>query len=104
MPLSRYDNFRTIIHEETSDSRLETFPSVTAEELKDDSDILITLNDSQRLDTVALKYLGDGRLWWVICLLNDFVFPFGNDLVSGTVIRVPSNIDRVYQVINRNVK
>lgn len=103
MPLSRYTNFRTIVDEETSNKRLETFPKVTGEQLRNDSDIIIELNDAQRLDALAEQYLGDGRLWWVICLVNDFVFPFGNNLVAGTQIRIPTDVDRVYQIIDRGI-
>tara|TARA_Y100000310_G_scaffold340138_1_gene434922 strand:- start:2360 stop:2674 length:315 start_codon:yes stop_codon:yes gene_type:complete len=103
MSLSRYNNFRTIIHEDTNDKRLETFPKITAAELISNNDIIIVLNDSQRIDALALQYLGDGRLWWVICLLNDFVFPFGNNLVAGTKIRIPTNVNRVYELIERGI-
>ena len=103
MLLSRYSKFRKIVDEETSRERLETFPKISADSLRSDSDIIIELNDSQRLDALALQYLGDGRLWWGICLLNDFVFPFGNNLVAGTKIRIPTDINRVYTLIERGI-
>ena len=103
MPLSRYNNFRNIIDEESNNKRLETFPKITGAQLRSNSDIIIELDDSQRLDALALQYLGDGRLWWVICLLNDFVFPFGNNLVAGTKIRIPTDINRVYTLIERGI-
>jgi hypothetical protein len=103
MPLSRYNNFRKILDEETNRQRLETFPKVTGDQLRTTSDIIIELDDAQRLDAIALQYLGDGRLWWVICLLNDFVFPFGNNLVAGAQIRIPTDIDRIYQIIDRGI-
>jgi len=103
MPLSRYNDFRKIIDEESNRQRLETFPKITAAQLRSSSDIIIELNDAQRLDSLALQYLGDGRLWWVICLLNDFVFPFGNNLVAGTLIRIPTDVNRVFELIERGV-
>tara|TARA_R110000744_G_scaffold162690_1_gene279338 strand:+ start:4021 stop:4332 length:312 start_codon:yes stop_codon:yes gene_type:complete len=103
MAISRYDGLRTIVDEKTKRSRIETFPSVSAEQLKSDDDIIITLSDYQRLDSLANEVFGDGRLWWVICLMNDFTFPFGNDIKAGTEIRIPRDINRVYQVIGRGV-
>jgi|TARA_R110000824_G_scaffold164685_3_gene341027 hypothetical protein len=103
MPLSRYSNFRKIIDEESNKKRLETFPKVTADQLRSDSDIIIVLNDSQRMDALAVQYLGDGRLWWVICLLNDFVFPFGNNMIAGTKIRIPTDVNRIYEIIERGI-
>jgi len=102
MPRSRYTNFKKII-DDNNNARLETFPKITSEKIKSPNDIIITLNDAQRLDSIALQYLGDGRLWWVICLLNDFAFPFGNDLIAGTQIRIPINVDRIFKLIDKGV-
>ena len=32
---------------------------------------LYTTKEGERLDQIAGKFYGDGRYWWVICLLND---------------------------------
>lgn len=94
MPTSRYANFKTIYDSKTAKRRLETFPPISAEEVKSQSDIIIELDQAQRIDAIAANYLGDGRYWWCICLLNDLTFPFGKNLKAGTILRIPSNIDR----------
>ena len=103
MARSRYNNFRTIKDQETKRLRLETFPKITSNDLKSDTDIIIKLDAEQRLDSIALEYLGDGKLWWVVCLMNDMVFPFGNDIKKGTNLRIPTNINRIYEIIDRGV-
>ena len=103
MSKSRYSNFRKVVDLETNKQRYETFPKITSEQLRSDSDIIIELNDAQRLDSIASQYLGDGKLWWVLCLMNDFMFPFGNNLIAGTKIRIPTDVDRVYSIIERGI-
>jgi len=47
-----------------------------------------TVTDGERLDIIAHRYLGDAKLWWIICDYNDLFFPL--DLEPGTVLRIPS--------------
>ena len=101
MPTSRYANFRTVYDSKTKKSRLETFPPITAEQVQSSSDVIIELDQAQRIDAIAAQYLGDGRYWWCICLLNDLTFPFGKNLKAGTIFRIPSNIDRFVNAIQR---
>lgn len=101
MPTSRYANFRTVFDPKTSKRRLETFPPINSEQVKSDNDILIELDQSQRIDVVAANYLGDGRYWWCICLLNDLTFPFGKNLKAGTILRIPNNIDKFINTIQQ---
>ena len=103
MPYSRYSNFKTILDRKTKKRRLETFPPIAGEKLRDPSDTIIELDQAQRIDAIAASYLGDGRYWWVICLLNDLVFPFGKNLKAGTRLRIPSSIDRFVDVIQRGI-
>lgn len=42
----------------------------------------------ERIDLLAYRYLGDAKLWWVICDYNDIAFPL--KLVTGDVLRIPS--------------
>ena len=103
MPYSRYSNFKTILDRKTNKRRLETFPPIAGESLRDPSDIIIEIDQAQRIDAIAASYLGDGRYWWVICLLNDLVFPFGKSLKAGTRLRIPSNIDKFVDAIQRGI-
>ena len=101
MPTSRYANFRTVLDRKTQKRRLETFPPISAADVISSSDIIIELDQAQRIDAIASKHLGDGRYWWCICLLNDLTFPFGKRLKAGTILRIPSNIDKFINIIQK---
>ena len=107
MAISRYKNFRHVKAPgspgELIRKRLETFPSIPASELEDRSDIIIRLRDNQRLDKIANDYLGDGRYWWAICLLNDISLPFGNQVLPGTLLRIPVSINRILNKIQQRI-
>ncbi len=47
-----------------------------------------TVTDGERLDIIAHRYLGDAKLWWIICDYNDLFLPL--DLDPGTLLRIPS--------------
>ena len=65
--------------------------------------MFIELNDAQRIDVLADQYLGDGRYWWAICLLNDLTFPFGQQIAAGTILRIPSSISVFVDAIQRKI-
>jgi len=52
-----------------------------------------TIIDGDRIDLIAHRYLGDARLWWIICDYNDIFFPL--ELEVGTVMRIPA-VEHVY--------
>jgi hypothetical protein len=51
-------------------------------------DRLHTVIEGDRIDLLAHRYLGDVRLWWIICDYNDIFFPL--ELPPGTDLRIPS--------------
>lgn len=101
MPTSRYANFRTVLDTKTQKRRLETFPPISSADVRSANDIVIELDQAQRIDAIAANYLGDGRYWWCICLLNDLTFPFGKNLKAGTLLRIPNNIDNFINAIQK---
>ena len=103
MPISRYQNFSTILDTKTRKRRLESFPPIMSQELRRPDDLFVELNDAQRVDVLAAEHLGDGRYWWAICLLNDLTFPFGQQVAAGTILRVPSCIDVFVGTIQKNL-
>ena len=103
MPVSRYQNFSTVLDTRTRKRRLESFPPISSQELKRPDDMFIELHDAQRIDVLAAEYLGDGRYWWVICLLNDLTFPFGLQVAAGTILRIPSSISVFVDAIQRKI-
>lgn len=78
-----------------------TFPPVEASDIESDNDITITFSDGDRLDALASKYLGDGRYWWAICLMNNIHLPLGNAVLPGTTLRIPTDISVIQNVIKQ---
>ena len=103
MAISRYKNFATIKDYKTGKHRLETFPAIHGELLYSSSDIIITLSDAERIDKLASEHLGSGEYWWIICLLNNLVFPFGQKVAAGSTIRLPANVDNFISLIQSKV-
>ena len=104
MPISRYKNFGTIKDPKNGKMRLRTFPPVSSREVRRQNDITVRLQGAMRIDKIAEEYLGDGRYWWIICLLNDFTFPFGKMVAEGTLIRVPASIDNFVNIIQDKIR
>lgn len=99
MAKSRYSTLRKIIDGKDFTSRHETFPNVTAADLINDNDVFVEWDETKRLDAIAYEYLGSGEYWWIICLLNDIKFPFG-ELDGGDLLRVPTDLNYVFNVLN----
>jgi len=57
----------------------------------------IILSETQRLDHLAHKYLGDSQLWWVLAAMSDI--GWGLQLPPGTIIRVPTDMSAVTQIV-----
>ena len=51
-------------------------------------DRLHTVVAGDRIDLIAYRYLGDVKLWWIICDYNNIFFPL--ELAPGTELRIPS--------------
>ena len=80
----------------------ESFPRISIKDISSKTDIIVKLKGNDTLDGLAIKYLGDGRYWWVICLMNNIMNPLGNDLFIGRALRIPTSIDTVLHAIERN--
>ncbi len=48
------------------------------------------IQEGDRLDILAQKFLGDFRLWWVIAFLNNIQEPL--NLPVGLIIQVPTEV------------
>lgn len=55
------------------------------------SDLLITANETDYLDTLAQKYYNDSTLWWIIASVNN-VGKGRLSLVPGTQLRIPLDV------------
>lgn len=57
----------------------------------------VILTESQRLDHLAQQYLGNSRLWWILAALSDI--GWGLQLPAGTIVRVPTDISAIQQIV-----
>ena len=57
----------------------------------------ITIKEGERLDTLAGRYYGDGRLWWVIAAASNIGWWL--QVPPGTVIVIPTDIGQVMSVV-----
>ena len=87
MAVSRYKNSAVI-----DNKHLATFDSPQID-LSAIATFSIRITDSDRLDILAFKHLGDGNLWWVIAELNDLSWPW--DFASGQIIKIPIDVNEV---------
>lgn len=55
------------------------------------------LRDGERLDTIAGRAYGDGRLWWIIAAASDIGWWF--QVPPGTRIVIPVDINEVRGVV-----
>lgn len=96
---SRYSVVEKVTDTNKSTLVFGTFPTVKAKDLESPSDIIISFADGMRFDVLAHQYYGSGEYWWVICLANNLGTPFGGDLLPGTLIRIPTSLDKVLNTI-----
>lgn len=99
MPVSRYEASTVVFDPKKNTIRLGLFPPILKEDLENDSDIIIQVQDGDRIDSLAQRYLGDGRYWWAICIMNDINLPMGDFLLPGKKLRIPSSLDKIHQFI-----
>jgi len=53
--------------------------------------------ESERLDIIAAKYLGDGRLWWVLAACSNIGWAL--QIPAGTIIKIPVDISRINALV-----
>lgn len=57
------------------------------------------LKESERLDHIAHKKLGDASLWWVLAAASGI--GWGLQLPPGTLVNIPNSIAAVYDIVRR---
>ena len=93
MSESRYDTNPII------DGYYTTFKRIPEEKLNDIPSFEYMLRVGERLDQLAYKNYGNGKLWWVIALVNNVAFEF-SDLKVGQKIKIPFNTEDVFKVLS----
>lgn len=53
--------------------------------------------EGERLDIIAAKYLGDGRLWWVLAACSNIGWAL--QIPPGTIIQIPVGLERVNALV-----
>ena len=61
------------------------------------STTVMVLKESDRLDTIAGKFYGDGRLWWVVAAASGIGWWL--QVPSGTRIVIPTDINQVMGLV-----
>lgn len=97
---NRYQ-FQPILNSPTSGDFIATFSQINPKELQRPDDVFVKIGYGQRIDGLAYDYLGDGGFWWVLCMVNGFATPFDPQIVAGTVIRIPSSLGYIFNVLEQ---
>lgn len=93
MSLSRYTRTNRILAgRQLGTSRAHSIIHLAVERGSIEYKTVIT-EEGDRLDHIAAKELGDGRLWWVIAAASRIGWWL--QVPPGTVLRVPTNIAQV---------
>ena len=96
---SRYEVVEQLLNINKGTLVFGTFPTIKATDLQSENDVVISFTDGMRFDTLAYQYYGSGEYWWIICLANNLGTPFGGDLLPGTLIRIPTSLEKVLNFI-----
>ena len=102
MAVSRYKNFRQVKSFPSDQRRLETFPSISMSDLLGLPHTVIKFKETDRLDHLAERFLGNATYWWAICLMNDLDNPFSYKLLPGFLLKIPNTIDPILSLIQMN--
>jgi hypothetical protein len=58
---------------------------------------LTQVTSNKRLDVIAFEAYGDASLWWIIAAASGIGWPM--QLSPGTYIRVPTDLNRIYEIM-----
>ena len=73
MAKSRYNNFSKVRSNNSDYYRLETFPSISAQDLEGIPHSIFMWKETDRMDAMAESFFGDPRYWCIICLMNNYI-------------------------------
>ena len=104
MAVSRYSDFAQVRKNPKDQFRLETFPALTREELNNIPLNIVVWKETDRMDALANDLLGSAQYWWVICLMNNLVSPFSYNLLPGTTLKIPHEVNSIINIIQRKLK
>ena len=95
-PLSRYNNLRLLLNQD-SIPIIESWDPIELEELPEDRFYEVTAPLAHRPDLISKIYYGTEQLYWVIARVNGMVDPFAETTV-GKKLRIPDR-DNLFHTI-----
>ena len=104
MAVSRYNNFSKVRNNLKDHYALETFPAISHEDIDDIPHNVVVWKESDRMDALAADLLGSAQYWWIICLMNGLVNPFSYNLLPGTLLKIPHDVNTIINIIQRKLK
>lgn len=93
MPGSRYDH-NNIVNEHYT-----TFKRIPQEKFDAIDTFEYQIKVGERLDQIAYKNYGSGKLWWIIAIVNNISFEF-SQLTPGKKIKIPFSTEDVYKLLS----
>ena len=104
MAVSRYNNFSKVRNNLKDHYTLETFPAISHEDIDNIPHNVVVWKESDRMDALAADLLGSAQYWWIICLMNNLVNPFSYNLLPGTLLKIPHDVNTIINIIQRKLK
>lgn len=101
MAISRYQTLRRVKTYSNDPVRLETFPPLSESILSNIPHTVVKFQETDRLDYIAERFLGDSSYWWAICLMNNLNNPFSYKLLPGTLLKIPNTIEQLLLLIKQ---
>lgn len=69
-------------------------PKVLSDIPKDITDVYVSTETGDRLDTLAFDFYRDSSLWWIIAAANK-IHDAPIAFADGTILRIPVNYQRI---------
>lgn len=96
--ISRYD----FAKKTQNDNKKQVLATLSLPTIADqEDDVYIITNSTDRLDTLAFRFYGDSRYWWVIAVANNM----GRGTIAvgaGVQLRIPTNPSTVIEQLQTN--
>ncbi len=55
------------------------------------------VKEGERLDTISARFLGDGRLWWILAATSNI--GWGLQVPPGTLLKIPVDLNRINALV-----
>ncbi len=86
--------YRNDIVKKTYEGKEIFLPKILSDIPKDITDIYVSTETGDRLDTLAFDFYRDASLWWIITSANK-IHDAPIAFADGTILRIPVNYQRI---------